>query len=108
MHKHGGGGGQLTAEGFTQASALPFPASASRVNFLPNTKREVPEGKGGRHEEEEEGREGDRVLPAYDKSLGNSSAGFLEVKSQYKQIKSNYIPVHERCWAALKPSFFSL
>lgn len=56
MHKHGGGGGQLAAEGFTQASAPPFPASASRVNFLPNTKREVPEGKGGRHEEEEEGR----------------------------------------------------
>jgi len=32
---------------------------------------------------------------AYDKSHGNSSSGFFEIKSQYREIKSNYVPVYE-------------
>lgn len=53
-------------------------------------------------------REGNHVLVAYEKSLGNLSSAFFEIKSQYKGIKSNYIPDYGVSQATLKPSFFSL
>lgn len=40
-------------------------------------------------------REGNHVLMAYEKSLGNLSSAFFEIKSQYKGIKSNYVPAYE-------------
>lgn len=41
------------------------------------------------------GREGYHVLMAYEKSLGNLSSAFFEIKNQYKGIKSNYVPACE-------------
>lgn len=40
-------------------------------------------------------REGNNVLMAYEKSLDNLSSAFFEIKSQYKGIKSNYVPAYE-------------
>lgn len=53
-------------------------------------------------------RKGNHVLMSYEKSLDNLSSAFFEKKSQYRGIKSNYVPTSEVCLRLCSSLHFSV